>query len=382
MAFNSEELLAQYQQLITKDIVGKSIDEVHQTMLDAITADDIQTDTRLGSPVWDITRAIAILASEITFDIVNANQQALPAFATDTYLDGHAFEAGLERKPGVKALGNVKLSSDVAVFVPAGTTLIDASGQLVYETLYAADLIPPAEQPDPDYLIPGTATIQCVAIEPGHKYNMEAGADLTVDGDLSLLVSALIVSNFIDGVDRESDTELRTRYFERVGNRLGAGNKQDYEDWALEVNGVLAAKCLRATPSAGHVTVVYAGDTPTANPALTSRVLDNINKYASILSTNHAVAATPKGITLKIDITFQESITYSLISTNLTNILREYFENIYLTGEDVKYSQVLTLIASVEGIRSVDNLLINGSVGNVILGEREIPVLGTVTVND
>ena len=381
MAFNSEELLAQYQQLINKDIVGKSIDEVHQTMLDAITADDIQTDTRLGSPVWDLTRAIAILASELTFDIVNANQQALPAFATDSYLDGHVLEAGLERKPGVKAIGNVRLTSDVAVFVPAGTTLIDPSGQLLYETLYSADLVPPVEQPDPDYPIPATQSVECMAVEPGHKYNLEAGNTLTVDGDLALLVSALIVSNFVGGIDRESDDELRIRYFERVGNRLGAGNKQDYEDWALEVNGVLAAKCLRATPSAGHVTVVYAGDSPTANPTLTSRVLDNINKYASVLSVNHAVAATPKGINLKLDVTFQESVTYELLRTKLADTIRDYFESIYLSGQDVKYSQLLTLIASVEGVRSVDNLQLNGAVGNIVLGEREIPVLGTVTVN-
>jgi uncharacterized phage protein gp47/JayE len=99
---------------------------------------------------------------------------------------------------------------------------------------------------------------------------------------------------FTGGSDVEKDDFLRARLLVKIQKQGNGGNKNDYEDWALEVAGVSKAFIFPAYSGPGTVGVVITalGSDPAPSSGLISSVQTNINSKDPITA-----AATVYGIT-------------------------------------------------------------------------------------
>ena len=67
-------------------------------------------------------------------------------------------------------------------------------------------------------------------------------------------------TEFANGVDIETDEDLRKRFVKVVNNPSTSGNKNHYEEWALEVNGVGRAIVYPLHNGNGTVKVMIVGN--------------------------------------------------------------------------------------------------------------------------
>lgn len=361
-------------------IEPRDVEDIHADMLQAAVENDSKIDVRVGEPVWDATRPTAIIVSSQSREIVDAIRAAVPQLSFGTYLDEHAkdlLEDG--RKPGVQAVVPVTLTSFVALTVPKGTSLY-TGGDLRYTLDEDVVLVPPEEQPDPDYLIPGEASSTATASDIGIIYNVVEGAINLVDGDLKDLVRVTNGEAVIQGVDQESDSDLKARMRLVARNLSGAGNLDDYEAWALEATGITKAKVFRADPTPGSVTILVASKEgmPTAEQVAEAQA--KVSAKGALIANNIVLAPTALPISIEANITIETDAVFADVEVAFEQALQDYLAALAFSGDVIRYAQLFNLLIDQPGMVDVENLLVNGGTANITPGTKEIATLGTVTL--
>lgn len=361
-------------------IEPRDVEEIHAEMLQVASENDPKLDIRVGEPIWDATRPTAVIVSGQSREIVDAARAAIPQLSFGPYLDEHAkdlLEDG--RKPGVQAVVPVTLSSFVALTVPKGTSLY-TGGDLRYTLDEDVVLVPPEEQPDPDYLIPGEASSTATASDIGIIYNVVEGAINLVDGDLKDLVRVTNAEAIVQGVDEESDNDLKARMRLVARNLSGAGNLDDYEAWALEATGITKAKVFRADPTPGSVTVLVASKEgmPTAEQVAEAQA--KVSAKGALIANNIVLAPTALPISIDANITIETDAVFADVEVAFEQALQDYLAALAFSGDVIRYAQLFNLLIDQPGMVDVENLLVNGGTANITPGTKEIATLGMVAL--
>ena len=58
------------------------------------------------------------------------------------------------------------------------------------------------------------------------------------------------------------------------------------------------------------------------------------------------------------------------------------FEIVGFVEYRVSYAKIGSLLLNIEGVQDYDDLRLNNSTGNIIVGEKEIPAMGTVSLEE
>lgn len=172
----------------------------------------------LGGEMWSLFGRLAWVM-----------RQAFVLTAEGTWLDMHASQYGMARRPAVPANGIVTIVSSGSVSIVAGAVFARADGQRL--SAISAMTVP----------IPGSYDIEVQAVDAEAAGNTPAGAALSVvsgvtyTGSLSATVGA---DGIAGGSDVESDESLRERVLFRLRFTPAGGAPPDYVRWATEVPGV------------------------------------------------------------------------------------------------------------------------------------------------
>ena len=358
-------------------MVSEPADDIHDRMLAVIRSYDADTDVQVGSVAWDATRPGAVEMEEIQKQINDGIAAAIPTLSYGPYLEEHVKGQRLERKPGFKATGVVNLSSTVDVTIPAGTVVRDGADRR-FTTDTEVVITPPELQPDPDNPAPGVASVGITAEEYGIDYNVSPYTIRFISREFEGLVTVTQEQATTGGIDPESDAELKERYLASVRNQSGAGNPEDYRAWALSVNGVYAAKPIRATPSPGSVTIVIATQTGIPTAELVAEVQREIDEKAGLIANNIVEAASSLTLNLTGTVSYQADADETSVIDAYKRSVNTYLQTLYFAGEPVRYAQLFQLLVTTDGVTDVEGFTVNGGVANLMPGEREVPVLGAV----
>jgi uncharacterized phage protein gp47/JayE len=183
-------------------------------------------------------------------------KQVMPDTAEVEWLDRHAniwlvnSDGSTGRKMATLAEGTVTISGQGGILVPAYTPLSYASTQAAYET--TADVTLGGDD---------VATeIDVRALDPGSASNVDAGTSLSIDTtNLFGLNPVATVVALDNGVDEETDDDLRVRVLERIRQPPMGGAESDYIAWAKAVPGVTRAWA-GSEMGAGTITVRFMAD--------------------------------------------------------------------------------------------------------------------------
>lgn len=287
------------------------------------------------------------------------------------YVDLRAMEYGEYRKPAERAKGWLLIADDVGREINIDTVIMTEH-----------DGVPVALQIVEYNVVPdnGEVTVQAVAVEPGNGGNIPAYSDMTC-----VELPEAIITNpieFLGGVDRESDDELKSRVLLKVRRPITSGNVYHYELWARQVAGISQARVtpLWDGPGTVKVTVINSdGRAPTAEQV--QAVVDHIEEERPIGATVTVVAINE----VSIDVTATLTLEGGLLPTDVQDMVGQSIaEYLAEAGTEIRHSQIARAILRTEGVRDYDNVRIgaDGIMGtdNILVSADDVAIVGQVTL--
>ncbi|SFM21580.1 baseplate J/gp47 family protein [Pelosinus propionicus] len=241
--------------------------------------------------------------------------------------------------------------------------------------------------------IPGIVGIESetVGSQTVIDYNSEV---LSVEGIPGLESASLLFEheNDFNGVDAESDEELRERYYITVRRNPGSGNIDDYEFWCSEIVGVgkVIVQPLWAGGGTVKITVLDSNGDP-ASPGLVSNVKEYLDPEPSGNGMGKAPIgahvtvepAVPVAIDIIASIRMDGSKSLADVQVEFANDVDSYFTSINLSSNrTVIVNRIGSALVNMKGITDYEGLLLNGSNINITLGVNEIPSLGAVMLSE
>lgn len=328
-------------------------------------------DRSTGSVIYDLQAPVGEEIAGLEATNENILNNAFFETADDEHKEIIAKDrANITRRAATKATGFVTITGVAGTEIPQGTQV--ASDYLVFDTL--TDAVVPDS---------GTIMIEVECETAGSTGNVPAGAIYEFPVTISGLNAVTNASAFTNGYDIETIDDFSTRYYNAIRKSAGAGTEEDYENWALEVEGVAAAVCFGRTPSVGSVTVYIMNQNHRAADAgLISDVEDHIDTLRPCPA--NVIVDSVTEVTINVSATvYVASGTPSDYVEAITKAIGDYIYTIGYSKESRRVSTVLIgeAILSVDGVTDVDNLEVNGGTESIALTDTQIAVLGTVTIS-
>ena len=342
--------------------MSNSYETIKQRILDSIVID---IDKREGSFTNNM---ISPVVEELAKAYINMEDILSLGFiddSFDTYLDKRVSEFGVYRKEGVKATGEIKVEGKDGATITNGT-LIKAND--LYFTVLN------------DIELPNENILYVEANEAGYKYNLLANTEFELVEKNDKVTRLVNEVEFTNGVDVESDEDLRKRFVKVVNNPSTSGNKNHYEEWALETNGVGRAIVYPLWNGNGTVKVMIIGND---NKPVTEDIIENCKLY---IEENMPIGCqltviTPSllNVSVKASIELKEGYILEDIQTDFKTSLNEYLKGV---TTELTYSKVYGLLVNHSGVEDVTEFKINDSNVNISISEDKIINISEVILSE
>lgn len=340
-------------------------------------------DRREGSILYDALACAALEFAQAGAERECAQALTYASLSAGRWLDLRVAEHGLTRIPASHAQKRGLFYADGEETLPAeveGGGRFSCGG-LIY-TVRAR-------------LGPGEYVMRCESA--GAAGNVPEGAMLPLDGQGNL-AAAYLGGLLSPGEDEESDSALYARFVQAVNRPAFGGNRSDYENKFVSLEGVGGVKLLRATPAAGQVTAILldaAGLPP--DGALVSAVQEAVDPVhgegiglAPMCHEVHVQGA--EGVTVDVEATVELSPTAVLeaVAAQARLVLEEYFASLRAAWADydggylpltVRAAQAEAAILGLREVVDISSLTLCGADGNLLLSQEEVPLLGEVVLH-
>ena len=260
---------------------------------------------------------------------------------------------------------------------------------------------------------------------PGTGANfIEAGSKATPIQNMPAPSTSNFGNLIEPGADTENDENYRRRIMEKIAGPAENGNRQHYKTWAESIAGVGRARIipLFAGPNTVMGVIIDTEGMP-ASQTVIDRVQEFIDPVANGLmvilapggEVEYAPAIAPEGDTVTvgsgvgdghanigahfaavapsivtIDIAFSAELAQGAnktaiiadVKTAIGNYMRDLnLNNPERTSLVVRVSVISAILHNHDGLIDYANLTLNGGGGNIALTDRQIAVLGEVTIN-
>lgn len=262
-------------------------------------------------------------------------RQFFPDTADTAYLERHCNLRGIRRKNPTYASGTVIASGIAGSVIAAGAQI--KCGDLFYTTQSVA-VIDAA----------GAVTVDIIAASAGAAYN-QAGQSAQFMAAPSGVSTDLTLIEAVGGTDKETDTALLARLLELLRRPAAGGNKYDYKNWALSVDGVSSAYVYPLRRGLGTVDIVItsAGNVP--SDEIVAAAQDYIDSVRPVTAKNSLVI---KPDVVHVDVSASVKLSNTTLdsaSADIKSALKEYFAAIQ-PGDAVIVSQLEAVISEVSGV--------------------------------
>ena len=341
---------------------NQTYEAIKQRILDNI---NIDIDKREGSFTSNM---VAPIVEELAKAYINMSDILSLGFIEDnfdTYLDKRVSEFGVYRKEGVKSTGEIKVEGKEGATITNGT-LIKANG--LYFTVLN------------DIELPIDNILYLEANEVGYKYNLLANTEFELVEKNDKITKLVNEAEFTNGVDVETDEDLRKRFIKLVNNPSTSGNKAHYEEWALEVNGVGRAIVYPLWNGNGTVKVMIVGND---NKPVTEEIIEACELH---ISENMPIGCqltvtTPTNLNIIINASIELKDGYEIeeVKEEFENKLNEHLKTV---TTELTYSKIYGLLANMAGIEDISELTLNDNNINISIAEDKIINISEINLSE
>lgn len=353
---------------------------------------DKRWDKREGGFIYDVLKPLSIVRSEQREEFKKWYHTRFAQYATGNDLDAVVeSRTPLIRYPAKKAKGKVTVLGNEGTKLAKGSVYVavryDLDNKIIEYTQLADAIIGPN----------GNTIVEIEAVLPGLIGN-------TSENTIELIEAVFGVSNVTNvekitgGEEKESDDDLRSRYFTWLRESSNSGNIGDYIRWSLsipDVGGVLVFPVAKGKGTV-QLSVCNTSFTP-ASPELVKRVQDYIapsnemgEGQAPIGASVSVVAAVPVKVNLAVYVSSKQEA--EALKQQLIEGINEYFkftnrlywrenarkQSILKEPYQISYLKVGSVAVDVMQLIRVNRLLMNGEQKDVTIQSGQIAVLGDV----
>jgi len=322
-------------------------------MLSRVTND---VDKREGSVIYDALAPCAYQLAQNYFNLNNFIDLVSGDTAVGIYLDRVVADYGISRKKGTKA------------GVTTNGTIPHGSRWGLGETTYVIT----GTLEEQSYIA------QCEQV--GETGNLFSGALLTLDNIPN--VTVILADVITAGEEEERDDNLRARFYNQIQSPSTSGNADNYKKWALEVPGVGDAKVYPLWNGNGTVKVIIVDSNMSIDTGLELPVYEHIEAVRPIGATVTVTSPASKEITVSAKIKLDGTRLLQEVISSFTANFTEYLRGTIFEAYVVSYAKIGSILLATDGISDYSELLVNGGGSNVVIGETEMPMAGTVNLTE
>ena len=336
---------------------------IKQRILDNISLD---IDKREGSILNTLASANAMSLAKAYLDMSDIMSIGFIEDTFDNFLDKRLSEFGVYRKLGTKATGQIKVTGKEGTVISNGTYFLCNDLRFIMLN---------------DVVIGEEDNICYVeAEEVGYKYNLSSGNAFALIDKIEGVESLINEEAFKNGVDIESDEDLRKRFIKVVNNPSTSGNKAHYEEWALEVDGVGRAVIYPLHAGNGTVKVMVIGND---NKPVSEDILENarlhIEENMPIGCQLTVITPTNLNIVINSSIELKEGYELEEIKVEFEAKLNDYLKTV---TNELTYSKVYGLLANILGVEDISSLTVNNNNINISIAEDKIINISSVELSE
>lgn len=351
------------------NIVEKTHAQFLETMLNNLSN---AQDKSANSFSYDILSAVAIVDQELQRIVLELFKKFDVDNLEDLELEKRVLQiTGLKRKEPTKAKGMVTITGENGTIIPKNTIFL--AGDTEFLSLNEAKI---GEEGNVEVLV------EC--LESGATGDVIPNSITKTKKSIAGIVDITNKKEFTNGYEKETDDDLRERYYDKLLNPPKGGNPAHYKLWASEVDGVWTAKVFRTYNGPGTVRVVVVGQD---RNKIDSLKLEEIKKHileeAPIMHENLLVeSAKEKELSINVTVKFVQGFNKEIVKDEIKRKVKKYLTDIAFSQEFVSYAKIGGVILSVEGVEDYSTLKLNSTTENTKLAEDEIPKLISLEVTE
>lgn len=313
-----------------------------------------------GTFQYDSLASNSIELAKVEVEIEQVDKMGFVETTWGEHLTKKTKEFGVIRKLATNATGVLTVNGNGHIY--KGSLFSTKSG-IQFKSLEDVD-------------VNNTADIKIEAVLAGKNGNVNPNTINIIPMSIAGINSVINKSATTGGYDEETDDELRKRYYFKVRNIITSGNKNHYEYWAREVDGVGSARCIPTWNGPGTVKVVIIdSNLGVADEQLIKKVREHILESCSFEADLTVTSATIVPINIKATIIGAKNVE------DFKSKVNEYFKSIGFDKGYVSYPLVGKLLLECNGIKDYTKLTVNDNTQSIPLKEEELPALGEVVLD-
>lgn len=326
-------------------------------MLRKAEKDSPGIDTRQSSPVYTAIAPAAFELQNAYIELRHCLEQFFVKEQNRENLVKNGKPYGIEPYPATYAVVRGEFNVDV----PIGTRF--SCGTVVFSVS--------------DKMDDGVYRLTCET--PGTAGNI-TGQLIPIEYIMGL-THAEIKAMIETGSEEEETEHFRARYMNAIQKPSTSGNKYDYQNWAMECQGVGAAKVFPLASGPGTVTVIIADtDMSAASTDLVQKVKEHIEGLRPIGAGVTVASVVERPVNVSADIKLKLGMNLGTVQNAFRAALTDYLRREALDMSYVSMARAGNLLLGTDGVEDYSGLVLNGGTENVELNEDEIAVTGTITL--
>lgn len=327
-------------------------------------------DTSEDSDAYACASSLAACAEGIYAHQKWLIKQFFPDTADTEFLEKHAGLRGLRRRNATYAAGKgATVSGNPDAVIAVGLQIKTEDGRF-YETTESAVIS-----------ASGSAVVAVRSLATGAAQNIKTATKGSFMAAPVGVSTDVVLNDVVGATNAESDSSLLERLLNKIRRPAAGGNKYDYKDWALEVDGVEQAYVYPLRRGLGTVDIAITADNGVPSDDTVRRAQEYIDQERPVTAKESKVV---KPDVTKVNFNIQVKISgvaLNDIKTAINNALRDYFNGL-IPGDDLIVSQCEAVINNLIGV--VDRRFIAPTANQKadIINKIEWFRLGEITVTE
>lgn len=347
-----------------------NLEEIRASLLRDYQTYYPNADTSKDSDAYARASSLAACAEGIYAHQKWLIKQFFPDTADTEFLEKHAGLRGLRRRNATYSAGKgATVSGNPDAVIAVGLQIKTEDGRF-YETTESA-VIPAS----------GSVIVAVRSLATGAVQNIKTATKGSFMAAPVGVSTDVVLNDVVGATNAESDSSLLERLLNKIRRPAAGGNKYDYKDWALEVDGVEQAYVYPLRRGLGTVDIAITADNGVPSDDTVRRAQEYIDQERPVTAKESKVV---KPDVTKVNFNIQVKISgvaLNDIKTAINNALRDYFNGL-IPGDDLIVSQCEAVINNLIGV--VDRRFIAPTANQKadIINKIEWFRLGEITVTE
>ena len=297
-------------------------------------------------------------------------KQFFPDTADTEFLEKHAGLRGLRRRNATYAAGKgATVSGNPDAVIAVGLQIKTEDGRF-YETTESA-VIPAS----------GSVIVAVRSLATGAAQNIKTATKGSFMAAPVGVSTDVVLNDVVGATNAESDSSLLERLLNKIRRPAAGGNKYDYKDWVLEVDGVEQAYVYPLRRGLGTVDIAITADNGVPSDDTVRRAQEYIDQERPVTAKESKVV---KPDVTKINFNIQVKISgvaLNDIKIAISNALTDYFNGL-IPGDDLIVSQCEAVVSDLIGVVDRRFIAPNANRKADVINKIEWFRLGEITVTE